>query len=197
MDTIFKCFYTMKRFCLFSCFLIIYIMIILMSSCKKIENKERMSKIEAILCKPNNYWIYYVLDDSINKKYIRYTNCWKFLPDHTTEIGWWDPEHGLQPGIIYGGCGTLMEGEDSEEIAAIDDIKWKFVEKFNVIDFDGGVWKFTRIDHDTIYMKDRYGTRALLINWGEKFKKVKNEIPFNEKDTITLQDPFNDKALSQ
>ena len=187
----------MKRFVFLVGFLVVCAMMIVISSCKKYEKKERMSKVEAILCKPGNYWIYYVLDDTISKKYIRYTNCWKFLPNHTTEIGWWDPEDGLQPGIVYGGCGTLMEDEDSEAIAAMDDKKWKFVEKYNVIDFNGGVWKFTRIDHDTIFMKDQYGTRALLINWGEKFKKVKDEMPFNEKDTITLQDPFNDKALSQ
>ena len=83
-----------------------------------------------------------------------------------------------------------MEGEDPEALEAAYGTKWKFIDKYNVLDFNDGVWKFTRIDHDTIYMKDRYGTRAIFINWSENVKKVKREIPFNEKDTITLKDPI-------
>ena len=198
----------MKRFKPLISFLAICAMMVVISSCnnnsKKTEIKseiksglitEKTKKITDVLCKPGNYWFLYMLDDTISDKYIGFTNCWKFLPDHKIEIGWWDDEYGLDRNVIYGGCGTDMPYEEARD--NINRIQWNIDEQYNVLSFDGFVLKITRINHDTIYFKNRYGTRILLINWGENVKKVKKEMPFNEKDTITLQDPFNDKALSQ
>ena len=125
----------------------------------------------------------------------KFANCWKFLPDHKIERGWWDDEYGIGRNIVFGGCGTDMPYGEARD--NINRIQWNIDAQYNVLSFDGYVLKITKINHDTIYFKNRYGTRILLINWGENVKKVKKEMPFNEKDTITLQDPFNDKALSQ
>lgn len=203
----------MKKLIFISCILLSCIIMVSTSSCKKSENKSRQKteieseiksdkqiEIEEILCKPGNYWFLYELIDTTGNndmaldKYIALMDCWKFLPEYEFERGFWSPisqdVDSLYRHIIYGGCGTIMEGEDPEALEAAYGTKWKFIDKYNVLDFNDGVWKFTRIDHDTIYMKDRYGTRAIFINWGENVKKVKREIPFNEKDTITLKDPI-------